>query len=164
MDRQTTSFHMLDLLCNLAKNDDIVLWIYCSAIRINTVLVRYAHPVRTKQNTKNPNAKHAVKQRYRWKRYRSMTQQNVRHFRAAGGRMTPKSVCLWRHREHGDSNKRWHQRRFEPSQETGIKKMISGSVLSELISLWFASVYWAASSIQNSVSPLVLRLQKVQEQ
>ena len=28
---------------------------------MNTVLVRYSHPVRTKQYTKNPNAKHAVK-------------------------------------------------------------------------------------------------------
>ena len=34
---------------------------------------------------------------------------------------------------------------------------------SELILLSFASVYGAASSIQNSVSPLVLRLHKVQE-
>ena len=44
-----------------------------------------------------------------------------------------------------------------------LKKMINGSVLSELILLWFASVYGAASSIQNCVLPLVLRLQKVQE-
>ena len=81
----------------------------------------------------------------------------------ASGRMTPINVCLWRHREHGDSNKRWRQRRFEPSQETGVKKMINGNVSSEFISLWFASVHGAASSIQNCVSPLVLRLQKVQE-
>ena len=61
------------------------------------------------------------------------------------------------------SNKCWRQRRFKPSQEMGIKKMINGNVLSELVSLWFASVYGAASSIQNCVLPLVLHLQKVQE-
>ena len=103
------------------------------------------------------------KQRYRWKRYCLMTRRNVRHFPPASGRMTPINVCLWRHREHGDSNKRWRQRRFEPAQETGVKKMINGNMLSEFISLWFASVHGAASSIQNCVSPLVLRLQKVQE-
>ena len=81
------------------------------------------------------------KQRYRWKRYRSITRQNVRHFPPAGSWMTPNSVCLWRHREHGDGNKRWRQRRFEPSQETGVKKMINGNVSSEFILLWFASVY-----------------------
>ena len=59
----------------------------------------------------------------------------------------------------GDSNNRWRQRRFELSQETGVKKMINGNVSSEFISLWFASVH-GASSIQNCVSPLVLRLQK----
>ena len=74
--------------------------------------------------------------------------------------MTPTSVCLWRHREHGDGNKRWRQRRFEPSQEMGVKKMINGNLSSEFISLLFASVHGAASSIQNCVSPLVLRLQK----
>ena len=50
-----------------------------------------------------------------------MTRQNVRHFLPASGRMTPINVCLWRHKERGDSNKRWRQRRFEPSQETGVK-------------------------------------------
>ena len=89
-----------------------------------------------------------------------MTQRNVRHFPPASGRMTPINVCLWRHREHGDSNKRWRQRRFEPSQETGVKKMINGNVSSEFISLWFASVHGAANSIQNCVSPLVLRYKK----
>ena len=85
-----------------------------------------------------------------------MTRRNVRHFQ-------PASVCLWRHREHGDSKTRWRQRRFEPSQETGVKKTINGNVSSEFISLWFASVHGAASYIQNCVSPMVLRLQKVQE-
>ena len=103
------------------------------------------------------------KQRYRWKRYRSVTRRNVRHFPPASGRMTPTSVCLWRHREHGDGNKRWRQRRFEPSQEMDVKKMINGNLSSEFISLLFASVYGAANSIQNCVSPLFLRLQKVQE-
>ena len=76
------------------------------------------------------------KQRYRWKRYRSMTRRNVRHFPSASGRMTPNSVCLWRHRKHGDSNKCWRQRRFQPSQETGFKKMINviDNVSSEFIS------------------------------
>ena len=100
------------------------------------------------------------KQRYWWKRYPSMTRWNVRHFPPASGRMTPNNVCLWRQREHEDSNKRWRQRRFEPSQETGVKKMINGNVSSEFIPLWFASVHGAASFIQNCVSPLVLRLQK----
>ena len=92
------------------------------------------------------------KQRYRWKRYRSMTRRNVRHFPSASDRMTPNSVCLWRHREHGDSNKRWRQSRFEPSPETGVKKMINGNVSSEFISLWFASVHGVAISIKNCVS------------
>ena len=34
----------------------------------------------------------------------------------------------------------------------GVKKMINGNVSSEFISLWFASVHGATSSIQNSVS------------
>ena len=89
-----------------------------------------------------------------------MTRRNLRHFPPASGRMTPTSVCLWRHKEHGDGNKRWRQRRFEPSQEMVVKKMINGNLSSEFISLLFASVYGAASSIQNCVSPLVLRLQK----
>ena len=42
----------------------------------------------------------------------------------------------------------------------GDKKIINGNVSSELISLLFAGVYGVASSIQNYVSPLVLRLQK----
>ena len=62
------------------------------------------------------------------------------------------------------SNKRWRQMQFEPSQEKDVLKMtINGNVSSELILLWFASVYGAASSIQNCVSPLVLCSQKVQE-
>ena len=103
------------------------------------------------------------KQRYWWKRYHSINRQNVRHFPPASGRMTPNSVCLWRHREHGDSNKPWRQRRFEASQEKGVKKMINANVSSQFILLWFASVYGAACSIQNCISSLVLRLQKVQE-
>ena len=82
------------------------------------------------------------KQRYRWKRYCSITRRNVRQFPPANGRMTPNSVCLWRHRKHGDSNERWPLRRFEPLQETGVKKMRNGNVQSKLISqcssrLWF---------------------------
>ena len=128
---------------------------------MNTVLVRYGYSLRTKQYTKKKTRTQNTqwKQRYRWKRYRSMTRRNVRHFPPASGRMTPINVCLWRHREHGDSSNRWRQRRFEPSQETGVKKMINGNVSSEFISLWFASVH-CASSIQNCVPPLVLRLQK----
>ena len=100
------------------------------------------------------------KQRYRWRRYRSMTRRNVRHFLPARGGMTPINVCLWCHKEHGDSNESWRQRRFEPSQETGVKKMINGNVSSEFISLWFASVHRAASSIQNCFSPLVYAYKK----
>ena len=92
-----------------------------------------------------------------------ITRRNFRHFPPVSGRMTPNRICLWRHRGHGDSNKRWRQRQIEPSQETGVKKMINGNVSSAYISLWFASVHGAASSIQNCVSPLVLRLQIVQE-
>ena len=43
------------------------------------------------------------------------------------------------------------------------KMMIKGNVLAELIWLWFAIVYRAASSIHSCVLPLVLRLQRVQE-
>ena len=56
-----------------------------------------------------------------------------------------------------------NQRRFEPSQETDVKKMINGNVSLELISLLFVSVYGDASSILSCVLPLVLRLQTVQE-
>ena len=87
------------------------------------------------------------KRRYRWKRYRSMPRRNFRHFPPSSGRMTPNRVVLCRHREHGDSNKRWRQRWFEPLQETGVKKMINCNMSSEFISLWFASVYGATSSI-----------------
>ena len=44
-----------------------------------------------------------------------------------------------------------------------IRGIMNGNVSSEFISLLFVSVHGAASSIQNCVSPLVLRLQKVQE-
>ena len=64
------------------------------------------------------------KQRYRWKLNCSMTWWNGRHFPPASGRMTQNSVCLWSNRKHGDSNKRWRQRQFEPWQETGVRKMI----------------------------------------
>ena len=91
-----------------------------------------------------------------------MTWLNVRHFPPATGRMTPRNIYLWRGREPGDNNKRWRQRRFEPIQETDVKKMINDIVSSKLISLWLASVYGAAStSIQICISPLVLCLQKV---
>ena len=62
-----------------------------------------------------------------------MTQLNIQQFLPASDQMTLFSVCLWRHREHGDSNERWRQRQFEPSQETGVKKMINGNVTLELI-------------------------------
>ena len=74
--------------------------------------------------------------------------------------MTPKGVCLWCHREHGDSNERGRPRQLEPSEETGVKKMTKDNVSSELVALWFACVYEAASSIQNFASPLVFRLKK----
>ena len=78
----------------------------------------------------------------------------TRHFPQASGRMTPVNVSLWRHREHGDSNKHCRQRRFEPSKETWVKKMINGNVSSEFISLWFASVHVAASYISKTASRL----------
>ena len=47
------------------------------------------------------------------------------------------------------------------SQKTVVKKVINGNVSSEFIALQFASVYGAASSIQNCVSlALALHLQK----
>ena len=42
--------------------------------------------------------------------------------------------------------------------------MIKGNVWLELIFIMICKYYEAANSIQNCVSPLVLRLQKVQEQ
>ena len=72
-----------------------------------------------------------LKQRYRWQSYRSMTPRNVQHFPSASGRMTPNSVCLWRHREHGDSNKLWRQRWFEQSPRRVHCKMINGNVSSD---------------------------------
>ena len=79
---------------------------------------------------------------------------------AAEWRRIPSYDVIW---NMAGSNKRWRQRRFEPSQEKDVlKKIINGNVSSELILLWLASVY-GASSIQFCVSPLVLRLQKVQE-
>ena len=121
-----------------------------SALRINTVWVRYMVTLLVQNNIQKTH----WKQRYRWKRYRSVTRRNVRHFPPAGGRMTPTSVCLWRYREYGDVNKHWRQRRVEPSQEMDVKKMINDYVSSDLISLIFANMYGAASSIQNCVSPL----------
>ena len=72
------------------------------------------------------------KQRYRLKQYRSMTCEKSA-FSPASGPMTLNSVWLQRHRIHGNSNKRWCKRRFEPSQETDVKKMINGNVSAELI-------------------------------
>ena len=116
---------------------------------MNTVLVRYGHSVRTKQYTKKLDRKIRSKsgdidenEIIQW------LGETFGIFLPVSGRMTQKSVCLWRHREHGNSKKRWSQRRFEPSQGTGVKKMINDNVSSELISLWFASMHGAASSIQ----------------
>ena len=92
------------------------------------------------------------KQRYRWKRYCSMTRR-IWHFPASGG-MMPFNVCLWRQREHAYSNNRWRQRRFKPSQETGVKKMINGKVSSEFISLWFASAA-ELQVLSKTASPLL---------
>ena len=90
---------------------------------MNTVVVRYVHPVRTKQYTKKRTQNTQWKQGYRWKRYRSMTRRNVRHFPLPIGWMTPKSVCLWHHQEHGDSNKRWRKRRNQPSPERLLRRL-----------------------------------------
>ena len=79
---------------------------------MNTVLAQYGHPVRTKQHTKNPNIKHAVKAEISMKTI-SLNYSAKRSCIF----LTPNSVCLWRHKEHGDSNKCWHQRQFKPSQE-----------------------------------------------
>ena len=148
----------------LDHEKDSVVRVYSqSAFRMNTVLVLYGNSVHTKRYTNKRKQNMQWKQWYRWKQNRSMTRRNVRHFPPVSGRMTPNSVCLWRHRGHGDSKNRCRQRQFDPSQKTGVKKMINGNVSSEFISLWFASVDGAASSIQNCVSRLVLRLQKVQE-
>ena len=107
---------------------------------MNTVLVQYYHPVRTKQYTKNLNTKHAVKAEISMKMILLMTRRKIRHFPQCSGRMTWNSVCLWCRGEHGVSNKQQRQRRFKPSQETDVKKMIIGNVSSEFISLWYASV------------------------
>ena len=108
-----------------------------SAIRMNTVLERYGHSVRKKTIYKKTWRQNMQwKQRCRWKQNRSMTRQNIWLFPPVSCRMTPNSVCLCRHRVHGESNKHWRQRRFEPLQETGVKKMINGNVSSEFISLW----------------------------
>ena len=130
---------------------------------MNTVLVRYGHSLCTKQYTKNPNAKYAVEAEISMKTISFNVSAKRSVFPPASGRMTPINVYLWRNKEHGDSNKCWRQRRFESSQETDVKKMITVNVSSEFISLWYANVHGAASSIQNCFSPLVLRLQKVQE-
>ena len=61
---------------------------------------------------------------YRWKRYCSMTRRNSWHFPTASGQMRPNSICLWRHREHGDNNKRWRPRQFGPSQDMVVTKII----------------------------------------
>ena len=90
-----------------------------------TILVPYGHSVFEQNNIQKTRTQNMQwKQRYRWKQNRSMSRRNVRHFPPVSDRMTPNSVCLWRHRGHGDSNKRWRQRQSKPSQETGVKKMI----------------------------------------
>ena len=91
-----------------------------------SVLVRNGHFVRKKQYTKNPNLQNmSVESRsYRWKQNAfNDSSDNVQHFPPVSSRMYAElAFVIWRHREHGDSNKRWRQRRFEPSQETGVKK------------------------------------------
>ena len=139
--------------------------VYCLKVLLEWIQFWYDKVTLFVQNNiqKNRTQNMQWKQRYRWKLYRSVARRNLRHFPPASGQMTPTSVCLWRHREHGDDNKRRRQRRFEPSQEMSVKKMVNGNLSSEFISLLYASVYGAAISIQNCVSPLVLRLHKVQE-
>ena len=127
---------------------------------MNAVLVRYDHPFRTKQYTKKSKHKHAVKAKISMKKILF----NIWAKRAAfpaSGRVSPNTVCVWRHREHGNSNKRRHKWRFEPSQEMCVQKMANGNVCYELNLLWFTSVY--GSFIINWVSPLFVRLQKDQE-
>ena len=64
----------------------------------------------------------------------------------------------------GSSNKGWRHRRFEPSHEMGVKKAIKWNISLELISLWYASMDRTATAILSCISPLVLHLQRVQEQ
>ena len=67
---------------------------------MNTVLVRYGHPVRTKQYTNKTEHK-------TYSESRDIDENDiVQWLGEMFGRMTPNSVCLWRHREYGDSNKR----------------------------------------------------------
>ena len=80
--------------------------------------------------------------------YLMQTLVYVRHtyFPPVSDRMTPKSVCLWRHREHGDSNKRWRQRRFEPSQEMGVKMMIHLCKWQSVVGIYFIMICECAPS------------------
>ena len=86
-----------------------------------------------------------------------MTWQNVPHFLPANSRIMFVYDVIG---NMAGNNKRWHQRRFEPSQEMGVKKMINRNLSSELISLWFASIDGGTSAIQNCVSPLVFTFTK----
>ena len=127
---------------------------------MNTHFVHYGHSVRTKQYTKHPNAKHAVKAEISMKTILFSDSAKRSAFSTGLRPNDATSVCLWLHREHGDGKKRLRQRRFVPSQDVCVKNMINGNLSSELILLLFTSVYGAASSIQNCASSLVLRLQK----
>ena len=100
------------------------------------------------------------KWRYRRKRYRSMTRRNVRHFPPASGRKTPINVCLWRHREHGNSNKRWRQRRFKPSQETGVKKIRLMAMRGRNLFHYDLRVYTEMQVLSKIVSPLLFNAYK----
>ena len=86
---------------------------------------------------------------YRWKQYRSKTQRNVQHFLPASNQWQQILFVCDIIGNMAGSNKHCNQRRFEPSQNTGVKKMMS----SELIfSLRFASMGGAASDTQNWAS------------
>ena len=106
---------------------------------MNTVFVRYGHSVHKKQYTKNPNAKYAVKAD------RDIDENKIVRWHDETFGIFRPLVAEWRwilfvydvigNMAIATSIDRG-QRRFEPSQETGVKKMINGNVSSEFISLW----------------------------
>ena len=112
---------------------------------MNTILVWYGNSVRTNNLKKTRTQNTQWEQRYGMKNvYRSITRRNVRHFPPTSGQIA--FVCdvlgnmgmATSIDARGDSS--YHKR-------TGVKKMINGKLVSsEMISLWFASVYVVASS------------------
>ena len=121
---------------------------YLSATRMNTVLVRYGHPLRTIPYTEKSERKIRSESR-------DIDENDIVQWLGETFGIFHRLSAEWRRLmavydvignmaiatsfdSRGDLN---------PLQGTGVKKMINSNVSSEFITQWFASVHRAASSI-----------------